>query len=714
MTTEQLYNIGVDIGGTFTDTIVVDGNGSVSIGKDRSTPPEFQEGFLLSLESAADRLAITLRDLLTNAAGVYHGMTIGTNALVEGRTAKVGLLATSGLTDNIFIMRAGHRLNGLAPEEIARPAGHVKPDPLVPKHLVEAIPERITFDGEILVGLNEEAARASINRLVEQGVEAFAVSLMWSVVNPVHEQRLAELIREIAPDAFVSVSSEVVRRTGEYERTVAAVINALIGPVMNQYLGKLTRELVDHGYPGTLWIMSSSGGVIDADYARTLPLLTIDSGPVGGLIGSGALTRASAAESANGKQQPMVDVITTDMGGTTFDVGVIRRGEPLTRTRTKYKQYDYFLPTLDVRAVGAGGGSIIRYDEMSSSFRVGPKSAGATPGPAAYQRGGELATVTDADLVVGYLNPDFFLGGRLSLSMDAAEEALEKVGSPLGMSAEETAAAAVRIVDNQMADAIRLASVQQGYDPRGYTMYAYGGAGPVHGTALAAALGISRVLVPLSDLASGWSAFGVVSADSVVVEELSKAMQHPFSPDEFNAGWSELEGRVLKAMERQGIDPSTIQLERSIDMRYGAQINVMPVSAPAGEYDESDCAELVRLFENEYERIFGAGVGYPGAGYVVTALTVRGRAPRTDFSLARREVSGEDRKVAAAKKSERGVIFYEHGLDRVPTPVYDGAGLFAGAELEGPAILEFVDTTIVLRHEQRAALDAFGSLSIDL
>jgi N-methylhydantoinase A len=706
------YHIGVDIGGTFTDAIVIDDQGDVSIGKAPSTPPDFEQGFINSMSSAASRRGLSLEDLLENAHGVYHGCTVGTNALVERRTAKVGLLTTTGMRDSVFIMRAGHRLNGLAPEELARPSHHRKPELLLPKSLVEEVPERITFDGKVLVELNEDACRAAISRLVDKEVEAFAVSLMWSIVNPAHERRIAELIREMAPDAFVSVSSDVVRRRGEYERSVATVINALIGPVMSTYLGKLGVELSERGYDRTLWIMSCAGGVVDASYARTLPLLTIDSGPVGGLIGSGALTRAGASDNGSAGA---VDVITTDMGGTTFDVGVIRQGEPLTSTRRKYGQYDYFLPSLDVRAVGAGGGSLIRYDSASQALRVGPRSAGANPGPAAYQRGGTEPTVTDADLVVGYLNPDYFLGGELSLSVEAASEALAKVGSALDLSAEETAAAAVRIVDNQMADAIRLASVQQGYDPRGYTMYAYGGAGPVHGTALASTLGIKRLVVPLSNLASGWSAFGVVSSDAVATEELSQAMSSPFDAAELTAGWLELEERVTGIMVAQRIDPAVIELERTVDLRYTAQINVMPIKAPGGDYDASSSDELIARFEQDYARVFGAGAGYPSAGYVITAMRVVGRAPRTGLGLARRADEQTSSGAEAAKKGERGVIFYEDSqLDRVATPIYDGAKLGLGDTVAGPAVIEYDDTTVVVHQDQTAAIDGFGSLVVEV
>jgi N-methylhydantoinase A len=704
------YLIGIDIGGTFTDCIVIDDAGTVTLGKAASTPPDFQTGFVDSMRDVARRLDVSLESLVADAR-VYHGCTVGTNALVEKRTAKVGLLTTQGHRDVMFAMDAGGRLSGMPPQYIAHVAAQSKPEPLVPKHLVEEIDERVAFDGNAVVELNEDSCREAIARLVEAGVEAFSVSLLWSVSNPAHELRVRELILEQVPDAFVSLSSEVIPRTGEYERTVATVVNSLIGPAMSNYLRALEQDLVALGYTDTLHIMSCSGGLIDSAYAREMPLLTIGSGPVAGLIGAGKLNRAEAA--AGQADAKPADVITTDMGGTTFDVGVIRNGEAIARATTRYDQYVYFVPTLDVRSVGAGGGSIIRFDPDTATLRVGPESAGARPGPAAYLRGGTEATVTDADLLLGYLNPEYFLGGDIQLGTDAARTALAKAGEPLSFGAEATAAAAARIVDNQMADAIRLASVQQGYDPREYTLYAYGGAGPVHATAIARELGITRVVVPLSDLASGWSAFGIASADALIVEEHAKGMKYPFDADELNETWAALEDKVRTAMEGQGIGRDQVDLEREADMRYTQQVNQVAVVAPQGVYDEQATQRLVQAFEEEYERLFGANSGFSGAGYAVTGMRVRGRARISDFALAAKNGNGAV-VTGVEPKGERDVIWYERGLEPTATPLYDGAGFGSGATIEGPAIVEYVDTTLVLREGDTAKVDGFGTIVIDV
>jgi N-methylhydantoinase A len=703
------FVIGVDIGGTFTDCVVVDGRGAISIGKAPSTPPDFDRGFVNAVREAAERMGVEFDLLLSGAQGIYHGCTVGTNALVESQTAKTGLITTSGHEDAIFMMKAGSRLNGMDPAYVAHIAHHTKPEPLVPRSLVEGIDERVAFDGATVVNLNEGRCREAIERLLAAGIESFAVSLLWSVIEPAHELRVAELIREVAPDAFISLSHQVVARVGEYERTVATVINGLIGPVTSAYLRDLEAELTRLGYGGRLFIMSCSGGVIDASQARALPLLTIGSGPVAGLIGAGRLSEAASTDAAD--EGAGLDVLTGDMGGTTFDVGVIRRGSPITRRTTRHDQYEYYVPTLDVRSIGAGGGSIVHYDSQVGSLRVGPRSAGARPGPAAYLQGGTEATVTDADLILGYLNPEYFLGGNLQLGTSASREALERAGRPLGLGAEETAAAAARIVDAQMSDAIRLASVQQGYDPRDQVMYAYGGAGAVHCPAVARELGITKLVIPLGDLAAGWSAFGAGSADAYVVQEKPLSLSAPLDPDALNQAWAELQGRVEAALTAQGLDPGAVAWERSVDMRYQLQVNEVIVEAPLGDYDESTAASLIPAFEREYERLFGEGSGYAAAGFALSAARVGARARVSDFELARRDRGGAA--PDPEPTGERDVIWYEHGGEPRPTPIYSGERMATGGSVVGPAIVEFADTTLVLREGQVARSDPFGSVVID-
>jgi N-methylhydantoinase A len=702
--------IGVDIGGTFTDCIVVSDEGNVTIGKAPSTPPDFHTGFMEAMRAAARRMGVPFEEVIDQADGIYHGCTVGTNALVESRTAKVGLLTTRGHKDVLFTLQAGGRLVGLPPEVVAHVAAQTKDEPLVPKGLVGEVSERITFDGEILSPLNEEACRGEIQRLIDAGAEAFSVSLLWSIVNPVHEVRVRELIEELAPGAFVSISSEVIPRSGEFERTVATVMNSLIGPAMSNYLEALEKELRVAGYDKTLQIMTCSGGLIDSGYARKLPVLTIDSGPVAGLIGAGSLSQSMAK--LGGLGDAGLDVITTDMGGTTLDVGVIREGAPLSRATSRHGQYEYFVPTLDVKSIGAGGGSIIHFDEDTGTLRVGPRSAGSRPGPAAYLRGGTEATITDAGLVLGYLNPDFFLGGEMAVGIDAAREALARAGAPLGFDAEQTAAAAIRIVDNHMADAIRLASVHQGHDPRKFVMYAYGGGGPVHATAFARELGMPRVVVPLADLAAGWSAFGVASSDALVVEEAPLSLTQPFDVEALNDAWAALEANAFARLERQGIERGQVTFERIADVRYTMQVNQIAVQAPPGVYRAEEAARVAADFEREYERLFGKGSGYADAGILLTAVRVRASAPITSFAPS--ALPEPDHVSHPSPVGTRGVIWYERGLEREETPIYRGSEFVPGSQVEGPAIVEFDDTTLVIRHDQHADVDRLGSVVVTI
>lgn len=699
------YVIGVDIGGTFTDCVVLDGAGNVVIGKAPSTPPDFHEGFLAAIGVAASRIGITTEQLIAEARAILHGCTVATNALVEKRTSKAALLTTAGHGDTLFFMQAGHRLAGLNAREIAHLAGHTKAEPLISKSLVAEVDERIASDGTVVVELDEARARELVRGLVAEGVEAFAVSLLWSTASDRHERALAAIIAEEAPNAFLSLSCDVVPRPGEYQRTVATVINAMIGPVTSAYLTQLNERLRALGYKGELSVMSCTGGLIDVDHARRHPLLTIGSGPVAGLIGAGRLARAVA----DGRDENEINVLTGDMGGTTFDVGVIRRGEPVTRTSTRHDQYEYFVPTLDVRSVGAGGGSIVAFSDETNSLSVGPRSAGAVPGPAAYLRGGEEATVTDADLVLAYLNPEYFLGGDIALGVQAARDALDRAGRPLGFSAEQTAAAAARIVDDQMADAIRLSSIQQGYDPRSCVMYAYGGAGAVHCPQVARSLGISTLVVPLGDMAAGWSAFGVAASDAVLVQDMPLVMPSPFDAEGLNNAWKQLEDDVRAAMPSSMRESDPV-LERSVEMRYTMQVNELRVPAPGGTYGPDEIAELLVTFEDEYERLYGPGSGYPLAGFMVTSIRVSARARITDVELSA-TATGASHDVAP--DSERDVIWYELGPDPVRTPIYRGESLSTGSAVVGPAVVEFVDTTLALRQGQRATVDGHESIVIE-
>ncbi|QEC47491.1 hydantoinase/oxoprolinase family protein [Baekduia soli] len=705
------YAVGVDIGGTFTDCVVIDGDGVVTVSKAPSTPPDFGVGFVDAMREAAAVLGLDVRELVADCRGIYHGCTVGTNALVEGNAAPVGLITTRGHRDSIFFMQSGRRLRRMPAEYIAAVATHAKPQPLVPKHLVAEVDERVAFDGAVLVALDPGAVRGAVQELADAGAQAFAVSLVWATANPAHEAAVAEVVADVVPGAFVSLGSLVAPRVGEYERTVATVVNAAVGPTMDAYLGGLEELLAELGYTEPVQVMTCSGGLIAAQEARRRPVLTIGSGPVAGVIGSVALEQREAQEGTITGPDAEGNVITADMGGTTLDVGVISQGVPLSSPTAWHGQYEYFVPTVDVRSIGAGGGSLVRSDAQAGTLSVGPGSAGARPGPVCYGRGGTRPTVTDADLVLGVMGGGDFAAGTMRLDVAAAAAALAEVGAPLGLDARQTAAAAVRIVDNKMADAIRLASIQQGYDPRRFALYAYGGAGAIHGAAIARELGIGTVVVPLSNLASAWSAFGIVSSDAVVVEEKSVSLREPFPADEVNAHWHALEAAVSERMTRQGIDRDAIVLSRRVDLRYTLQVNQVQVAAPGGEYDAATFAELIATYERDYARLFGEGTGYAAAGYAMTLLRVEGRAPIGDAGVHAAPAPGGG---GTTEKGRRAVTFVGTSTEELQAVVHDGARLAPGHAVEGPAILEYPHTSVVVPAGARAAVDPLGSIRMDL
>jgi len=702
------YIVGVDIGGTFTDCIALRaGTGStpptLQIGKASSTPPDFQTGFIAAMSAAAGKHGVTLEAMLADAR-VYHACTVGTNALIENKTAKVGVLMSRGHSDSIFIMKAGGRLKWMPANYIAHIAKQTKPAPLVPKALCEEVDERVAFDGNVLTALNESSAREAIGRLLAKGVEAIAISLLWSTANASHEQRLRELVNEMAPGLFVSISSEISARVGEYERTIATIINSMIGPAMNFYLTALEDDLRAHGYRQSLQLMSCAGGLIDADYARTAPVMTIGSGPVAGLIGAGML--ASVTQVGGSRH-----VITADVGGTTLDIGTIWDATPVRRATASHGQYEYFAPTLDVRSVGSGGGSIIRFD--GASMKVGPQSAGARPGPVCFGRGGQQPTVTDAAAVLGYLDPQYFFGGRLTLDLATARTALARVGEPLGLDAEQTAAAAMRIVNSQMADAIWLTTTQQGYDARDFVLYSFGGAGGLHATAMARELGVRKVVVPLSNIAAGWSAFGIAASDALVPLSTAVGLSSPFAPGDINERWRELETQATERLMAQGVGRSEVQLRHYAELRYALQVNEVLVEVEGGVYDEPAVGRMVAAFEAEYERLYGKDSGYAAAGFTLTGLQVHGRARLSDLQIDSIE-STESKSSGVSLKGTRKVIWYACGSTPSVTPVHDGALLATGEDLPGPAIIEYPDTTILVEHDSVARVHASGSVVIEL
>src|SRR5256884_4975433 len=424
------YIIGTQTDGTFPASVVMDADGRLVTAKAPSTPDDFSEGVMESLRLAGERLSLTTEALLRDTARLALGTTVGTNAMLQRRGARVGLITTRGHRDVIHIMRGARGVPGLNNVQVLHFPESGKPDPIVPKPFIAEVSERVDCKGQVVVELNEDEARQAVEKLVAKGVEAIAICFLWSFKHAEHERRVKAMVEQLAPQVFVCCSADLIPRWGEYERTVATVLNAYLGPVMSRYLGRLESRAQTSGLRFPLQVMQCGGGVIPAAESARRAFLTLDSGPVAGVLASQYL----------GAIVGNTHIIATDMGGTSFDVGLVLDGEPVAGDQSGVPQYEYFVPRIDIRSIGSGGGSIIWVDDVSGTIRVGPISAGAQPGPPGYGLGGTQPTVTDADLVLGYLDPGYFLGGRLRLDQDRAPVSLEPIATRLRPGLAETAA----------------------------------------------------------------------------------------------------------------------------------------------------------------------------------------------------------------------------------------------------------------------------------
>ncbi|HZY59159.1 MAG TPA: hydantoinase/oxoprolinase family protein [Candidatus Binataceae bacterium] len=694
------YIVGVDIGGTFTDCAVFDSDtGSFTTAKAPTTPRNPAQGFFDAIEVAAKAAGIGLEDYLRRTSILVNGTTVGTNAIVTRRGAKVGLLATKGHGEAILIMRGGGRTKGLTVDELLYVPGTQKPERIVPRNFIEEVTERIDCRGEVVVELDEEAAEASIRRLVGQGAEALAICLLWSFSNPAHEQALKRLAQRIAPDLFVSCSCEVSPAIGEYGRTVATVMNAYIGPIMKQYVSEIAQRAHALGHASGVLFAQCVGGCVPAADAAAVPLYTVDSGPVSGVEASSVL----------GPKMGYPNIITTDMGGTTFDVGIIHNGAALTRNQTVLEQYEMSLPMVDVVSIGAGGGSIAFIDQASGMMRVGPRSAGADPGPICYGRGGGEPTVTDANVVLGIINPDYFLGGQQRLDAGAARDGVARLAARLGLSLEKTAAGICRIVDTRMAGEIRRLTLFRGYDPREFVVFAFGGGGPTHAGMYATELGVKQVIVPLRNTAAAWSALGAFASGVVHLYEANEYLREPVDPHVLGRTFAALEERARRQLTDEGFPPDQIVMERSIGMRYVAQVSYLEIAVPRTEIDEGRVDQLLKDFESTYAQRYGEGAGYREAGIEVLKQRVRAVGLLPAIELAQHKKTRK--RLESAKKGERPAYWWE--LERFEnTPIYDGDLLASGHKLKGPAIIELAYTTVPVRPDQSAAIDNYGNLAL--
>ncbi|MEA3192827.1 MAG: N-methylhydantoinase [Betaproteobacteria bacterium] len=694
------YLVGIDIGGTFTDCAIVDGAGKLLTTKVPSTPPDFARGMMDALGAGASALGTTLDKFCRDIAFLSHGTTVGTNTIIQKRGAKVGLITTRGHEDAIHIMRGSRGYAGRDIRKVVHFPETSKPAPIVPKRLIRGVSERVDCFGEIVVSLNEKEAEAAIRELLDEGVQAIAICFLWSFRNPAHELQVKKLVEQIKPGLFVTCSVDIAPKWGEYERVTATALNAYLGPVMGNYLEKINSSLVNLGYRHGLQITQCGGGTVPVERAGEAPLLTLDSGPVSGVTASMFL----------GKAMGEPNVITTDMGGTSFDVSIIHEGKPAYSFISNTDQYEYFLPKVDLQAIGAGGGSLARVDAERRTLTVGPDSAGAFPGPVCYGRGGTVPTVTDAQLVLGYLDPDNFAGGRMKLNRKDAEESIQKLGKQIGMSAVETAAGICRIVELHMADIIRKVTVEKGFDPRDFVLFAFGGAGPAHAGVFARELGARKVIVPQRKAASTWCAFGAAAADVLHIFEHTEIMQTPIVVSRINNIFSSLEKKAKKVMAEESIAENRQRFEFSLDVRHKGQINEVEVLLPSARLANDFERSLRGPFVKRYEQLYGRGSALPGAQLEIVVCRLRARALTPQPKLVRaKKTSRQIPRQALRKKRE---IYWPDLKKKRPTAVYDGERLVSGNSIPGPAIVETSDTTVVVPPGAKLRLDQLGNFEL--
>jgi len=706
---QATFHVGVDIGGTFTDCVVVDGQGRLIAAKSPSTPPHFAQGMLSAMGLAATQLGLDFADFYQRIAVLTHGTTVGTNALIQRRGSKLGLITTKGHEDAIHIMRGSRGVTSRNLNQVVHFPESKKPSPIVAKRMIRGVSERVDCFGEIVVPLNHEQVRIAIESLLAEGAEAIAICLLWSFKNPQHEHDIAAMVRSLAPDCFVSCSVDLAPKWGEYERLTATALNAYIGPVTARYLSALDKQLRQSGYRQALQITQCGGGSISVERAIQAPLLTLDSGPVSGVTGSQFLGQLIGAN----------NIITTDMGGTSFDVGIIHQGQAAFSFTANVAQYEYFIPKVDIQAIGSGGGSLARVDSKAGTLRVGPESAGADPGPACYGKGNVLATVTDADVVLGYIDPDNFLGGRIRLDKSKAVHAVETVAHGLGLSLMQAAAGIAKIAEFKMADIIRKTTVEKGLDPRDFVLFAFGGAGPVHAGVFARELGVQHVVIPLNRIASTWCAFGAATADILHIHEQVDIQTSPFDVKRIQQSIRALMKRASKHMDDDGIPAGRRRYQCSIDMRHRGQINEVEVPWPAEfeaqlsaskAFAHSAIDALVENFYKRYETIYGKGSSYRDARLEMVSFRVRAMADTQRPELPRSKLGAK----AAAKKALTGTrsVYFDEQSNNIETPIYNGAVLRAGNHLNGPCIVETTDTTIVVRPGQSLKVDAWGNFEL--
>lgn len=695
------YRIGTDIGGTCTDSTIMDDEGRVTIGKDLTTYPDFSQGIFDSLSDATASMDISLSELLGNTDVFLHATSVGENALFEREGADTGLLTTAGFEETLHATRGGYgRWSGLPYEQVKDIINSDKPEPLIPRTRIEGLSERAYRD-QIVEDLDDEEVLEAVDQLVDDGVESVATCLLWSFSSPEHEQQVRELLAEEYPELYVTVSSDVSPTMGEYERTSTTVLNAYLGPTAREYLTNFRTTLSEYGFSGLLLLMFSHGGLVTREDAIERPVGLMESGPVAGLLGSQFVANRRGID----------NIISTDMGGTTFKVGVINDNRIEYADEPMVGRHHYQFPKRDIHSIAVAGGSVISLEEDTNVPTVGPESAGSDPGPACYGRGGDRPTVTDVDLIQGYFAPEYFLGGDKEMAADRAYEVFdEQIASPLGKSVDEAAADIYKLINSIITDLLRETTVEKGIDPRKFSLVAIGGAAGMHAASYARALDIPEVIVPHT--ASVNSALGLLSTD-VTHEHIDvQGLEPPFRAADINGVFEDLSETARRKLADEGFSAEKTEIKRSISMRYQRQVHELltPVEAD-GELTQADIEDTVERFEELYEQRYGEGSAFKEGGIEMTEFRVRGVGSLTTPDLKEHTLSESNPERARIGAKEMN---FNSAGGRIDGTLYDYEELTPGDEITEPGVILTPVTTIVVNPGDIARMDRYQNIRIGI
>ncbi len=689
-------SINVDIGGTFTDCLIIY-DGQMVFGKAPTTTYDLSKGFMQALRETVTSLDISLENLLESTEMIRYSTTLAINRLIERKGPRLGLFTTEGFEDTLPAGRGGSWGDGIPISEMRNLPRMKKPDPVIPRHMIVGVKERIAANGQIVRPLDAEDTLAKLRYLVNQGAQGFVICLINSHTNPVHEQKIRELIQRQYPECYlgsmlVVLSSEVLPRWREYPRMVATMLSAYLQRSMADELKGMGDELRSSGYKRAMMMVHNSGGM--AEVYRTTALNTYNGGPIAGIIGASYI----------GKVQGFNNIIATDVGGTSFDLGMVIDGSPrFYQYRPVIDRWGVEITMLESKSIGAGGGSIASVDPtMGNRLEIGPQSAGSMPGPACYDLGGTEPTVTDADVVLGYVNPDYFHGGKMRLDRQKAVNAIrQKIARPLQVEVEEAAWLIKKVVDGNMAGEIFKETVLRGHDPKEFVVFAFGGAGPTHCCGYAFGAGVPKIVTFLQTPV--FCALGSAVMDMVQFYEMSRHIllmqaltkEYFDDYDRFNEVVEELQRRAIRDLEGQGIAPESAVFSLELEMRYGGQLNMKRVTSPRlFVKSEEDVKAIYEEFEREYSEAYSPLAVYPEGGVDISTFILRSAYITPKIEIPRHPLKAT-KPPAEAYKGKREAFWEELGRFE-PTDTYEQSLLEPGNKLEGPTIIEAADTNIVI------------------